>query len=91
VEGNGGTLRRGLPSQSVHNGEKPAHDALRLSVMIEAPTEAITAVLRKNEGVCQLFDNGWLHLLALDQGHVVARYLQNLRWEEFETETSRPR
>lgn len=54
-------------------------------------TEAITAVLRKNEGVCQLFDNGWLHLLALDQGHVVARYLQNLRWEEFETETSRPR
>jgi hypothetical protein len=36
VEGNGGS-RPGLPWQSVHDGEKLAHEPLRLSVMIEAP------------------------------------------------------
>ncbi len=83
VEGNGGLLRPGLPFQSVHDGENPAHDALRLCVMIEAPVEAITEVLRKHEGVRALFDNGWLHLLALKAGQITARYRAGLTWEGF--------
>jgi len=29
-----------------------------------------------------LFDNGWLHLLTLDNGRVAARYRPGLRWED---------
>ncbi len=83
VEGNGGVLRPGLPWQSVHDGEKLVHDPLRLTVLIEAPLEAMTAVLRKHDGVRDLFDNGWLHLLAIgDDGSVHARYAGDLQWEE---------
>lgn len=81
LEGNGGLLRPGLPWQSVHDGERAAHPALRLSVMLEAPTEAITDILRKHAGVRQLFDNGWLHLFALENGVVAARYRPGLEWE----------
>jgi uncharacterized protein YbcC (UPF0753/DUF2309 family) len=51
VEGNGGTLRAGLPWQSVHDGEGFAHDPLRLSVCIEAPREAMTDILKRHDGV----------------------------------------
>ncbi len=46
VEGNGGHLRPGLPWQALHDGVRPAHEALRLSVKIEAPSEVMTEVLR---------------------------------------------
>lgn len=83
VEGNGGLLRAGLPWQSVHDGEKFAHDPLRLSVCIEAPQEAIIDVLAKHAGVRALFDNRWLHLFALDEaGQMTARYAGDLKWEE---------
>ncbi|PLL10579.1 DUF2309 domain-containing protein [Tabrizicola sp. TH137] len=81
VEGNGGMLRPGLPLQAVHDGAALAHDPLRLSVMIEAPVEAMTAVLEAHPGVRALFDNGWLHLFALEGGLVAARYRPGLRWE----------
>ncbi|GGH24972.1 hypothetical protein SAMN05444007_103315 [Cribrihabitans marinus] len=81
VQGNGGKLRAGLPWQSVHDGERLMHDPLRLTVMVEAPTEAITGILSRHDGVRALFDNGWLHLLALESGRVSARYRPGLRWE----------
>lgn len=81
VEGNGGRLRSGLPWQAVHDGARLVHEPLRLSVMIEAPREAIAAVLARHEGVRALFDNGWLHLLVLEEGRVVARYCPGLEWE----------
>ncbi len=81
VEGNGGMLRPGLPIQTVHDGVRPVHEALRLSVMVEAPTEAMAEILRRHEGVRQLFDNGWLHLFALKDGVVSARYRRGLAWE----------
>ena len=74
-------LRPGLPMQAVHDGAALAHDPLRLSVMIEAPAEAMTAVLDKHPGVRALFDNGWLHLFALEGGRVAARYRPGLRWD----------
>lgn len=82
VEGNGGLLRAGLPWQSVHDGEKLAHDPLRLSVCIEAPQQAITDILARHDGVRALFDNKWLHLFALDEaGQMASRYTGNLTWE----------
>ena len=81
VQGNGGLLRPGLPWQAVHDGAALRHDPLRLTVVIEAPKEAISDVLRRHDDLRALFDNGWLHLLALDQGQVAARYRPGLEWE----------
>lgn len=81
IEGNGGVLRTGLPWQAVHDGAALAHEPLRLSVMIEAPREALLAVLERHPQVRALFDNGWLHLLALEGGKVAARYAGALEWE----------
>jgi uncharacterized protein YbcC (UPF0753/DUF2309 family) len=82
LQGNGGTLRAGLPWQAVHDGERLVHEPLRLTVMIEAPQDAISAVLARHDGVRALFDNGWLHLLVLKDGLVRARYRPGNSWEE---------
>jgi hypothetical protein len=81
VEGNGGRLRPGLPWQAVHDGEQLMHDPLRLSVMIEAPQQAITDVLAQHPDMRALFDNGWLHLFALKDGRIAARYRPGLEWQ----------
>ncbi len=82
VEGNGGTLRGGLPWQSVHDGVDFRHDPLRLTVCVEAPQEAISAILARHPGVRALFDNRWLHLFALDaEGRMAWRYAGDLQWE----------
>ncbi len=82
VEGNGGTLRAGLPWQSVHDGRDLVHEPLRLTVCIEAPREAMTAILERHPGVRALFDNRWLHLFALDDaGRMAWRYRGDLAWE----------
>ncbi|TCP38864.1 YbcC family protein [Rhodovulum marinum] len=80
VEGNGGRLRPGLPWQAIHNGARLAHDPLRLSVLIEAPEDAITDVLGRHPDIALLFDNGWLHLFALKQGRIAARYRPGGTW-----------
>jgi len=87
VEGNGGVLRAGLPMQTIQDGERAAHDPLRLSVLVEAPAEAIAAVLEKHPSVRALFDNGWLHLFVLDGGRIAARYRPGLTWEATGTDT----
>ena len=82
VEGNGGLLRVGLPWQSVHDGETLTHEPLRLSVLVEAPREAITDILERHPEVRALFDNRWLHLFALDdEGRMAWRYAGDLGWE----------
>jgi len=65
-EGNGGDLRIGLSWQSVHDGEFFRHAPLRLSVFIEAPKEAIEAIVEKHAHLKQLVQNEWLHLFSLD-------------------------
>jgi len=75
VEGNGGTLRVGLPWQSVHDGADFAHEPLRLSVCVAAPEDAILDVLGRHPAVRALFDNGWMALFGLDdRGAVAWRY-----------------
>lgn len=81
VEGNGGLLRAGLPWQSVHDGARYVHDPLRLCVCIEAPREAMSAILSRHDEVRALFDNRWLHLLALnEEGRAAWRYGGGLSW-----------
>jgi uncharacterized protein YbcC (UPF0753/DUF2309 family) len=65
-EGNGGDLRIGLPLQSLHDGERLRHTPLRLSVFIEAPRDAIDAIIAQHAVVRDLVANGWLHLFRLD-------------------------
>jgi len=84
VEGNGGALRGGLPWQSVHDGTDYVHDPLRLSVCVEAPSQAITDILEKHANVRALFDNNWLHLFTLDaDGKMAQRYVGDLEWVAF--------
>ncbi len=82
VEGNGGPLRPGLPWQAVSDGENPVHTPLRLTVLVEAPQDAILDILERHPQVRALFDNGWLHLLALRQGRIAARYRAGLTWDQ---------
>ena len=85
LEGQGGDLRSGLPWQSVHDGEQYQHEPLRLNVVIEAPREAMNAVLERHASVRQLCDHGWLHLWALDEdGQLAHRYGGDLQWEAVE-------
>ena len=65
-EGNGGDLRIGLSRQSLYDGVRWMHEPLRLTVVIEAPVEAIERVIRRHEMVQKLLDNGWLHMLAIE-------------------------
>jgi hypothetical protein len=82
LEGNGGVMRAGLPWQSVNDGERYGHEPLRLSVCVEAPREAIAEILSRHAGVRELFDNGWLHLFAMDgEGRLAWRYRPGLAWE----------
>lgn len=81
VEGNGGRLRAGLPWQAVSDGARLMHEPLRLSVLVEAPREAVQDILARHEGLRALFDKGWMHLLLLEDGKISARYRPGLAWE----------
>ncbi len=82
VEGNGGALRVGLPWQSVHDGTDFVHEPLRLTVCVAAPAEAVTDILARHPDLRALFDNGWLHLMLLDDaGRIAARYQGDLTWQ----------
>ncbi len=60
-------------------------EPVRLTVCIEAPIEAMTDILKRHDGVRYLFDNHWLHLLAMDgEGKPAQRYAGNLKWEPAE-------
>jgi hypothetical protein len=69
----------------VHDGEGLVHEPLRLTVCIEAPCEAMSDILERHPSVRALFDNGWLHLFALDDtGHMAWRYAGDLQWSACE-------
>jgi uncharacterized protein YbcC (UPF0753/DUF2309 family) len=78
LSGNGGDLQTGLPWQSLHTGEDFQHLPLRLQSVIAAPRESIDQVIQKHEMVANLLNNGWLHLVAIEDG-VAYRYAEG-RW-----------
>jgi uncharacterized protein YbcC (UPF0753/DUF2309 family) len=75
----------------VHDGQFLAHEPLRLTVVIEAPREAISAILRRHAEVRALFDNRWLHLLALDdERRMLWRYRGDFEWEAVTSADTEP-
>lgn len=88
IEGSSGDLRVGLPWQSIHDGENYQHTAVRLSVVINAPKEAINNILKKHPSIKDLFENDWIYLLAMDDnGSISHRYAKGLSWEEIKSES----
>ena len=86
-QGNSGDLKVGLPLQSLHDGEKWMHEPLRLSVFIEAPRHAINRVIESHQNVRELLDNGWLHLVCIENnGADFARYCGDLTWKTVEAD-----
>lgn len=79
-EGNGGDLRIGLARQSLHDGEHWRHEPLRLTVVIDAPTDAIERVIANHAVVRHLLDNDWLHLWRFTDDGGFMRYARG-RWE----------
>ena len=74
-EGNGHAPRTGLAWQSVHDGARVHHVPLRLSVIVRAPVGAISDILDRHAQLRALFDNGWLHLIQMDDaGQLAQRY-----------------
>lgn len=89
IEGSSGDLRVGLPWQSVHDGQEYQHNSVKLTVVINAPTEAISAVLHKHPSIKDLFDNDWIYLMAMDDnGAISHRYLKDLRWKEIQSKSA---
>lgn len=82
LEGNGASLRAGLPWQSVHDGEAPRHVPSRLVVAVEAPETMISEVLERQPTVRALFDNGWLTLVSLDETGAMNRRYENGTWRD---------
>lgn len=76
LEGTAGDLRTGLPWQSIHDGQQFQHVPVRLSVLIEAPTDAIDAVLASNPGVADLVVNEWIHLHSIRDDGSILRLVQ---------------
>ena len=80
-EGNGGDIMTGLPWQSVHDGERFQHEPLRLLVIVEAPRSAVERIVKKHDKVHDLVTNGWLSLIALDDG-CCYRFSSGSDWTE---------
>lgn len=76
-EGNGGDLRIGLSTQSVHDGEKYRHQPVRLSAFIQAPKEAIDQIIERHQDVASLVDNQWLFIYHIDDNHQVWKRHRN--------------
>ena len=81
LSGNSGDLMTGLPWQSVHDGTKYQHHPLRLTALIAAPREAIESIIAKHDSIRNLLVNGWLQLIAIEDG-TYYRYTQQQTWND---------
>jgi len=59
-------LRTGLAWQTVMAGAKPYHEPMRLLVLIEAPKERISQIIRRHRQLQHLYHGEWVRLVALD-------------------------
>jgi uncharacterized protein len=80
IEGNSGDLQKGLPWQSVHDGEQLRHEPLRLTVVVDAEPSAIDAVVAKHDLVRNLVENRWIRLVAWRDNSVLER-LEDGEWK----------
>ena len=59
-------LRTGLAWQTVMDGVRPYHEPMRLLVVIEAPRERISQIIRRHRLLQHLYHGEWVRLVALD-------------------------
>ena len=83
-EGAGGDLRIGLPRQSLHDGDDWVHVPQRLSVFLEAPRDAIDAVIAKHGLVRNLVDHEWVFVFAIEPGGGAIHCKTPRGWERSE-------
>ena len=85
VQGNGGDLKMGLPLQSLRETDTEMyHQPLRLSVLIQAPTDRVSSILERNDKLRNLLDNNWIYLLVMDplEDNKVKRYTTKVNWKD---------
>jgi uncharacterized protein YbcC (UPF0753/DUF2309 family) len=79
-QGNGGDVMTGLPLQSLDVADdEPYHQPVRLSVVINAPTDRVREILEDNGSLKTLVENGWLRLSVIDpeRGNSVVHYAES--------------
>ncbi|MCA9066700.1 MAG: DUF2309 domain-containing protein, partial [Planctomycetaceae bacterium] len=81
LSGNGGDLMTGLPWQSVHDGTTFRHQPLRLLAVIAAPREGIETIIERHEVLANILSNGWVHLVAVDDGEYF-RFTEQRTWDQ---------
>jgi len=94
VQGNGGDLMTGLPLQSLMaDDETVMHRPLRLTAVIHAPVDRVTAILQRHASLTQLFDHEWLHLTVMDpeQDNAFVRYQPGGNWVAESANASSPK
>ncbi|MBM4264918.1 MAG: DUF2309 domain-containing protein [Deltaproteobacteria bacterium] len=75
-------LRTGLAWQTVMSGSRPYHEAMRLFTLIEAPRERIEAIVDRQRPLRRLYDNEWLHLIAIEpKEHAFHAYVPRQGWQ----------
>jgi uncharacterized protein YbcC (UPF0753/DUF2309 family) len=81
MTGNQSDLRMGLPVQTVLNGERPYHEPMRLTALIEAPRDRIMAIIRRQPLLERLFNNQWVLLIVCEPAErQFYRYESQGRW-----------
>jgi uncharacterized protein YbcC (UPF0753/DUF2309 family) len=89
LSGNSGDLMTGLPWQSLHDGENYLHEPLRLLAVIAAPRDAIEQIVARHQLVSDLLSNGWVQLIAVDDG-VYYRYTEQRSWDALSVKAKEP-
>jgi uncharacterized protein YbcC (UPF0753/DUF2309 family) len=78
-------LRTGLAWQTVMDGPRPYHEPMRLLTLIEAPRSRIHRIIRGHRLLRNLYDNEWVHLVALDpEAGTFYRYVPERGWSALE-------
>lgn len=80
MEGANSDLRTGLPQQMIE-----IHEPMRLQLVVEATTEALTDIYKRQPSIQQLVGNGWLLLSAKDPtSKVISTFDPERGWEVWE-------
>lgn len=66
MAGSQSDLRMGLPTQTVMRDGAAYHEPMRLTAIIEAPRERITAIIERQPLLEKLFNNRWVLLIACE-------------------------
>ena len=66
IAGQSGDLGVGLALQSVHDGERPRHDPIRLQVFVATSPARMERVIAGHAHLADLVENGWIVLHAVE-------------------------